>query len=101
MVYGGGVALNSVANGLILRNKQHYVFPNPGDAGSSLGAAALVHRNKINYTHSFHGYKLSMLTVDQIKHVVDVLEKGEPVGIAAGKAEFGPRALGNRSLYIA
>ena len=98
MVYGGGVALNSVANGLILRNKQHYVFPNPGDAGSSLGAAALVHRNKINYPHSFHGYKLPMLTIDQIKHVVDVLEKGEPVGIAAGKAEFGPRALGNRSL---
>ena len=98
MVYGGGVALNSVANGLVLRNKQHYVFPNPGDAGSSLGAAALVHRKKINYPHSFLGYELKMLKLDQIQHVVDVLEKGEPVGVAAGKAEFGPRALGNRSL---
>ena len=98
MVYGGGVALNSVANGLVLRGKQHYVFPNPGDAGSSLGAAALVHGQKIKYEHSFLGYKLQMLNVDQIKHVVDLLEKGEPVGIAAGKAEFGPRALGNRSL---
>ena len=97
MVYGGGVALNSVANGLILRNKQHYVFPNPGDAGSSLGAAALVHRNKINYTHSFHGYKLSMLTVDQIKHVVDVLEKGEPVGIAAGRQDTSWMHLGEFS----
>jgi|TARA_B100000085_G_scaffold181049_1_gene165275 carbamoyltransferase len=98
IVYGGGVALNSVANGMMFLNKQHYIFPNPGDAGSSLGAAALVHRKKINYNHSFHGYDLPLLNANDINHVVDILEKGEPVGIAAGKAEFGPRALGNRSL---
>ena len=98
LVFGGGVALNSVANGKLFKHKKHYIFPNPGDAGSSLGAAALVTRTKIDVPDMFLGYELPLLTVSQIKDVVDLLEKGEPVGIAAGKAEFGPRALGNRSL---
>tara|TARA_R100000988_G_C3997540_1_gene166753 strand:- start:248 stop:1678 length:1431 start_codon:yes stop_codon:yes gene_type:complete len=98
IVFGGGVALNSVANGKIFKNKEHYIFPNPGDAGSSLGAAALIHRKQILMPNMFVGYELPLLTVSQINEVVDLLEKGEPVGIAAGKAEFGPRALGNRSL---
>ena len=98
IVFGGGVALNSVANGKVFKNKEHYIFPNPGDAGSSLGAAALVYRKQILMPNMFVGYELPLLTVSQINEVVDLLEKGEPVGIAAGKAEFGPRALGNRSL---
>jgi len=46
----------------------------------------------------FHGYELPLLSDSHIKDVVDILETGEAVGIAAGRAEFGPRALGNRSL---
>ena len=98
IVYGGGVALNSVANGKLFKMKEHYIFPNPGDAGSALGAAALVTRKQLKLNHMFHGYQLPLLSVSKIKEVVDILETGEAVGIAAGKAEFGPRALGNRSL---
>ena len=98
IVFGGGVALNSVANGKLFKRKDHYIFPNPGDAGSSLGAAALVERKKIHVPNMFLGYELPLLTSEQIKDVVDLLEKGNVVGVAAGKAEFGPRALGNRSL---
>jgi len=98
IVYGGGVALNSVANGKLFKKIDHYIFPNPGDAGSALGAAALVTKKQIKTDHMFHGYHLPLLSVGQIKEVVDILQAGEAVGIAAGKAEFGPRALGNRSL---
>ncbi len=98
IVFGGGVALNSVANGKIFKRKDHYIFPNPGDAGSSLGAAALVERKRIHIPNMFLGYELPLLTPQQVKDVVELLERGEVVGIAAGKAEFGPRALGNRSL---
>jgi carbamoyltransferase len=79
--------------------KKHYIFPNPGDAGSAIGAAALITKKRlINVDHMFHGYELPLLSDNHIKDVVDILETGEAVGIAAGKAEFGPRALGNRSL---
>ena len=98
IVYGGGVALNSVANGKLFKMKDHYIFPNPGDAGSALGAAALVTRKQLKLDHMFHGYQLPLLSDNQIKDVVDILETGDAVGIAAGNAEFGPRALGNRSL---
>lgn len=98
IVFGGGVALNSVANGKLFKGKDHYIFPNPGDAGSSLGAAALVERKQIHVPNMFLGYELPLLTLQQVKDVVELLDKGEVVGIAAGKAEFGPRALGNRSL---
>jgi carbamoyltransferase len=98
LVYGGGVALNSVANGMLFKGRRHFIFPNPGDAGSALGAAALVNRQKIKWDHSFHGYDLPLLTQQQVKEVVEALVAGEAVGVAAGKAEYGPRALGNRSL---
>lgn len=98
LVYGGGVALNCLANGKLLAGKETFIFPNPGDAGSSLGAAALRYGKQINFTHNYLGHRIPFVSDEQIKLIVDDLEAGNIVGIACGRAEFGPRALGNRSL---
>jgi len=71
-------------------------MPNPGDAGSSLGSAARVYGRKINWVHTFLGTNIKGSY--PVKRGVDLLLSGHIVGIANGKAEFGPRALGNRSL---
>lgn len=96
IVYGGGVAHNVVANRKIFGSKPHWIFPNPGDAGSSLGAAALTTRKKINFSHCFTGKDAGDLPNPHA--VVDNLLTHGIAGVCAGRAEFGPRALGNRSL---
>ena len=97
-VYMGGVALNCVANSIIARD--HYpnlwILPNPGDAGSSLGCAAYVFGEHVNWTSPFTGYDITGRYPR--KKVLDELLNGNIVGVANGRAEFGPRALGNRSL---
>ena len=97
-VYMGGVALNCVANSIIARD--HYpnlwILPNPGDAGSSLGSAAYLFGEHINWTSPFTGYEIKGKY--PTTKVLNELLKGNIVGVASGKAEFGPRALGNRSL---
>jgi carbamoyltransferase len=97
LVYMGGVALNCLANRHLgdYFNKV-WILPNPGDAGSSLGAAALAFGRKINFSNSFlgHDIKGKYPTNDILTHLL----KTKIVGVASGKAEFGPRALGNRSL---
>lgn len=95
-VYGGGVALNCVANSIIVKKYPNlWIMPCPGDAGGALGAAALTVGCKLNWKDPYLGYELP--TVDE-KEVVKQLLKNKIVGVASGKAEFGPRALGNRSL---
>jgi carbamoyltransferase len=97
LVYQGGVALNCLAN----RNLGEYfeniwIMPNPGDAGSSLGAAALAHGGKINFTDAYLGTNIpGAYPVDDI---ISSLLRDKICGVASGRAEFGPRALGNRSL---
>lgn len=97
LVYSGGVALNCSAN----RNLGYYyndiwIMPNPGDAGNSLGAAALGYKKKIRWTNAFLGYDIKgNYPIDSI---LNVLHTDKIVGVASGRAEFGPRALGNRSL---
>ena len=93
--YGGGVALNCVANTKLQRMCNLWIMPNPGDAGGSLGAAALITREKIKFT-PYTGYYINRPCFPN--DVVDVLLSDGRCGIANGKAEFGPRALGNRSL---
>ena len=97
-IYMGGVALNCVANSILARN--HYqnlwIMPNPGDAGSSLGSAAYVYGDKVNFEQCFIGHEIKGRY--PTKKVLDELLKGNIVGVANGKAEYGPRALGNRSL---
>jgi carbamoyltransferase len=97
LVYMGGVALNCLAN----RNLGDYfeniwIMPNPGDAGSSLGAAALAYGKKLNWTNAYLGKEIpGEYPVDAI---VNSLLTDRICGVASGRAEFGPRALGNRSL---
>lgn len=101
LVYSGGVALNCLAN----RSLGSYGFdnvwimPNPGDAGSSLGAAALSYGKMIDWHGSgapYLGYNI--VGEYPVNRVMRCLLDNKIAGVASGKAEFGPRALGNRSL---
>ena len=97
LVYMGGVALNCLAN----RNLGNYfeniwIMPCPGDAGSSLGAAALAHGGQLNWRGPYLGYDIG--GPYPTNQLLDHLIKDQIVGVASGRAEFGPRALGNRSL---
>ena len=95
--YSGGVALNCVANSLVVQDYPSlWILPNPGDAGSSLGCAAYVGGKHIDFDSAFLGYNIEGKY--PVKQVVKELLKGNLVGVANGKAEYGPRALGNRSL---
>ena len=101
LVYMGGVALNCVANSLLTDIfKNIFIMPNPGDCGSSLGAAALELYNttgeRINWETPYLGHNIEGKY--PIKKALKSLKEGELFGIANGRAEFGPRALGNRSL---
>ena len=91
----GGWALNCVANSKI-KGKNIWIMPAPGDAGSALGAAALVLKQKLHWKNPYLGHPI--LQGITVKLVVKELLDNHVVGIANGKAEFGPRALGNRSL---
>lgn len=97
LVYMGGVALNCLAN----RNLGGYfdniwIMPNPGDAGSSLGAAALSFGSRINFNNAYLGHNIPGKY--PVNSILDHLLADRIVGVASGRAEFGPRALGNRSL---
>ena len=93
----GGCALNCVANSLSwIMYDDVWIFPNPGDAGSSVGAVLAHRKEKLVWEHCYWGYDIP--GEYPITNTLEVLLKGDPVGVANGQAEFGPRALGNRSL---
>jgi len=97
LVYMGGVALNCLAN----RNLGEYfeniwIMPNPGDAGSSLGAAALEYGRRVNWVNAYLGHNIP--GAYPVTPILDALLSDGICGVASGRAEFGPRALGNRSL---
>ncbi|MCP4148395.1 MAG: carbamoyltransferase [bacterium] len=123
----GGVALNCVANGRILREgpfKNLFVQPAANDAGCALGAAALAHvelagkrpqHKKMEHVYLGDGYSndeiARVLNVTSLKYkdfrgkqdqliseTAKRLEKGKVIGWYQGKMEFGPRALGSRSI---
>jgi carbamoyltransferase len=97
LVYMGGVALNCVANSQLGDIFDRvWIMPNPGDAGSSLGAAALAYGSKLNWTTPFLGTNIG--GEYPVKELIKQLKTKKIVGVASGRAEFGPRALGNRSL---
>ena len=91
----GGCALNCVANSKI-KGKNIWIMPSPGDAGSALGAAALVRKKKLKWQNPYLGTLIGRGIDSQ--EVVKELLKNKVCGVANGRAEFGPRALGNRSL---
>ncbi|WEO95427.1 carbamoyltransferase C-terminal domain-containing protein [Streptomyces sp. FXJ1.172] len=94
LVLMGGCALNCVANSRI-QGKNIWIMPNPGDAGSALGAAALVRKAKLQWADPYLGTELPRANPSDI---VRELLKNKVCGVASERAEFGPRALGNRSL---
>ena len=99
LVLMGGCALNCVANEKIARQNLFdniWIMPNPGDAGSSLGCILAHTKQHANWTTPYLGTQIKKLFSS--RDVVDTLVRGSVIGLANGKAEFGPRALGNRSI---
>jgi carbamoyltransferase len=125
----GGVALNCVGNGRILREspfKEIWIQPASGDAGGALGAALLVWHKYLNNTRAVDGrndrqknsllgpsysdayienflkkgsipYKeLAYLELPEI--AAGLIDQGQVIGWFQGRLEFGPRALGARSI---
>lgn len=129
LVLAGGVALNCVANGRLLREgpfESLWIQPAAGDAGGALGAALfvwhqLMDRPRVAVTHdaqegSFLGPRFGSEEIghflDEVgatgqrfedpaeldEHVAELLAEGKVVGWFQGRMEFGPRALGARSI---
>jgi carbamoyltransferase len=97
LVYMGGVALNCLANRKLGEYFDNiWIMPCPGDAGSSIGAAALALGHRINWTGAGLGHDIP--GPYPVVDILDQLVARKIVGVASGRAEFGPRALGNRSL---
>ncbi len=99
LVLMGGCALNCVANNKIAKlgiYENIWIMPNPGDAGSAIGSVAALTKQHLNWQGPYLGTNIDRpLDIDKI---VDDLMNGKVVAVANGRAEFGPRALGNRSL---
>jgi carbamoyltransferase len=99
LVLAGGVALNCVANTRIAESgsfDEVWIMPNPGDGGSSLGAAAAYLREHLTWPGPYLGHDIRRRL--DVPGAVTSLAGGEVIGVANGRAEFGPRALGNRSI---
>ena len=124
----GGVALNCVANGRILKDgsfEKVWIQPAAGDAGGSLGAALAVSYAELGverYVDSGDSMKgtflgpsysdleiqgaldgcgavyQSLSQIAMLRETVDALSDGKAVGWFQGRMEFGPRALGSRSI---
>ena len=120
----GGVALNCVANGMIFERtnfRDVYVQPAAHDAGTSIGAALYVQHQELKVPRCFEmrhvyygpeytdseilrdleavGCKYHKLPEeDLIGNTVEAIAQGKIVGWFQGRMEFGPRALGNRSI---
>jgi carbamoyltransferase len=124
LVIAGGVALNSVANGRLVREsgfKDVYVMPAAGDNGTCIGAAFYVYNSVLGQPRVFvhddpfvgNEYTNSdvkkLLEDSKLTHqyvsdgeleviTADLLAKGNIIGWFQGRMEIGPRALGNRSI---
>jgi carbamoyltransferase len=97
LVFMGGCALNSKANTLLWQMfSDVWIMPNPGDAGSALGAAAAMYGDHLNWKSPYLGHDLGgRYPVDKI---LRALAEDKIAPVASGRAEYGPRALGNRSI---
>jgi len=121
----GGVALNSVANARILKEtpfEELFVQPAAGDGGGALGAALWAYNSLLGkprlftMQHAYWGRSNSDAEIgdflrqnaipfrhfddenELLDHVVDRLTQGQVIGWSQGRFEWGPRALGNRSI---
>jgi len=73
-----------------------WIMPNPGDSGSSLGAAAALYGKHLDWQTPYLGYDLG--GEYPVNKIIKGLAENKIVAVASGRAEFGPRALGNRSI---
>ena len=97
LVFMGGCALNCAANTILWRMFDNvWIMPNPGDAGSSLGAAAAAYGSHINWQHPYLGHDLG--GEYPVGAIITELIRNKIAAVATGRAEYGPRALGNRSI---
>lgn len=99
LVYSGGVALNCLFNGKLAELglfDEIWIPPNPGDAGSAIGALLADRSDFVRWPGPYLGYEIKR-AVDPAEVAQSLLADGI-VGLANGRAEYGPRALGNRSL---
>ena len=97
LVFMGGCALNCSANTVLLDIFDDvWIMPNPGDAGSSLGAAAALYGKHLDWQTPYLGYDLGGKY--PVNKIVEELLTNQIAAVATGKAEYGPRALGNRSI---
>jgi len=98
VVLMGGCALNCVANRWAEEIfDKVWIMPNPGDAGSAVGSVLYKRRQHIEWPGAYLGHNI--VKCYPITEAIQTLERNRIVGVACGKAEFGPRALGNRSLF--
>jgi carbamoyltransferase len=125
MCIAGGVALNSVANTRMLREtgfEQVFIQPAAGDSGGALGAALWAYNTLLgkprNFTlqHAYWGRSNSEAEIsgflrqnaipfryfedddELLDHTVERMTQGQVIGWSQGRFEWGPRALGNRSI---
>jgi len=131
LVLAGGVALNCVANGVLLREQifdRLWIQPAAGDAGAALGAALIASYRKFGVPRrrnpsgrdsqrgSYLGpsfspaevrafldrndypYQVAKNETDRAQRIAAALAEGKIVGHLSGRMEFGPRALGARSI---
>jgi len=121
----GGVALNSVANGRILREtpfEDLWIQPAAGDSGGALGAALYVYHVLLGQPRKFvmeHAYWGQAYSSDEVQSAIEVTGRsyqrveeperraemmvddmlaGKVIALFQGRFEWGPRALGNRSI---
>lgn len=97
LVFMGGCALNASANTKLWNIFDNiWIMPNPGDAGSSLGAAAALYGQHINWETPYLGKDLG--GDYPVSNIISELVNNKIAAVATGRAEYGPRALGNRSI---
>jgi carbamoyltransferase len=98
LVFMGGCALNCSANTKLWDIFEDiWIMPNPGDAGSSLGAAAALYGKRLDWKGPYLGYDLG--GEYPVNAIMAELIRNKIAAVATGKAEYGPRALGNRSIF--
>ena len=97
LVLMGGCALNCSANHLAYKYfKNVWIMPNPGDAGSAIGCVLAHKKEHMEMDHAYTGYNIE--GDYPVEEAISELKNTGIVGVANGRAEFGPRAFGNRSL---
>jgi len=97
LVLMGGCALNCSANYIAQDFYDNvWIMPNPGDAGSAVGAVLAHKRKHIEFDTAYLGYNIE--GEYPVEELVNELKTTGIAGVANGRAEYGPRAFGNRSL---